>query len=103
MRRDRRQRGRPTGPLSIRPEHWVTALAAIPADICQLCPSGGFATGCLDKRIRLYSHTNELLRVLEGHEGGVISLALDVANGTLVSGSWCAHIAGSSDIRSSGG
>ncbi|KAG7396705.1 hypothetical protein PHYBOEH_001873 [Phytophthora boehmeriae] len=61
-------------------EHWVTASVAL--------SSGGFATGCMDKKIRLFDAQGQRVAVLEGHEGGVISLAISVDGKLLLSGSW---------------
>ena len=58
-------------------DHWVNMLA-LPAGVLEECPEGGFVTGCLDKRARvLVPDRAEATRVrlLDGHDGGVISLA----------------------------
>ncbi|RLN14969.1 hypothetical protein BBO99_00006574 [Phytophthora kernoviae] len=61
-------------------EHWVTVSVAL--------SSGGFATGSMDKRIRLFDAQGQRVAILEGHEGGVISLATSVDGKLLLSGSW---------------
>lgn len=61
-------------------EHWVTAVARL--------PGGGFATGSMDKRIRVFAAGGERKAVLEGHEAGVISLAVSSTGDRLLSGSW---------------
>lgn len=69
-------------------EHWVTSSLWIPAGVLPDCPEGAFATGSMDKRIHIFSPTGERVAVLEGHEGGVISLALSNCKKHLLSGSW---------------
>ncbi|KAG7392932.1 hypothetical protein PHYPSEUDO_013420 [Phytophthora pseudosyringae] len=61
-------------------EHWVTASAAL--------DGGGFATGSMDKNIRLFDAQGQRYGLLQGHEGGVISLALSQDRKLLLSGSW---------------
>uniref|UniRef100_A0AAV1TF46 Phospholipase A-2-activating protein n=1 Tax=Peronospora matthiolae TaxID=2874970 RepID=A0AAV1TF46_9STRA len=61
-------------------EHWVTASVAL--------ANGGFATGSMDKKIRLFDAKGQRVGLLSGHEGGVISLALSVDKKLLLSGSW---------------
>ena len=66
----------------------LRALLALPP--CGLCPEGGFATGCLDKMVRVFSYspgTHDVLlkATLQGHQGGVDSLAL-TTQGHLLSG-----------------
>lgn len=61
-------------------EHWVTASVAL--------DGGGFATGCMDKKIRLFDTQAQRYALLQGHEGGVISLALSTDKKLLLSGSW---------------
>lgn len=68
-------------------EHWVTALIALPPNIFSDCPNGGFVTGSMDRRIRMYDLNGHLVKQLTGHEGGVISLGMS-PNGILLSGSW---------------
>ena len=72
-------------------DHWVNALLALPAGVLEECPEGGFVTGCLDKRARAYSCPTGAeatrVRLLDGHDGGVISLAW-AAGGALITGSW---------------
>lgn len=55
--------------------HWVVSLAALPPGIIPECPQGGLVTGCLDKLIRVYDHVGKQHRMLQGHEGGVISFS----------------------------
>jgi phospholipase A-2-activating protein len=69
-------------------EHWVTATLPIPAGVVPECPAGGFATGSMDKKIRVYSGDGARVAVLTGHEGGVTSLALSGCGKYLLSGSW---------------
>ncbi|OWZ06602.1 PhosphoLipase A2 [Phytophthora megakarya] len=61
-------------------EHWVTASVAL--------EGGGFATGSMDKNIRLFDSLGQRVGLLQGHEGGVISLALSLDKKLLLSGSW---------------
>jgi len=61
-------------------KHWVTASVAL--------EGGGFATGCMDKNIRLFDAQGQRVGLLRGHEGGVISLALSSNKKLLLSGSW---------------
>ncbi|KAL3660933.1 hypothetical protein V7S43_013949 [Phytophthora oleae] len=61
-------------------EHWVTASVAL--------EGGGFATGSMDKNIRLFDAEGQRFGLLKGHEGGVISLALSSDKKLLLSGSW---------------
>lgn len=60
--------------------HWVTASVAL--------ESGGFATGSMDKNVRLFDVQGQRLGLLKGHEGGVISLAVFTDKKLLLSGSW---------------
>lgn len=69
-------------------EHWVTASMKLPAGIVAECPAGGFATGSMDKKIRIYSGDGVRVAVLTGHEGGVTSLGLSADGKYLLSGSW---------------
>jgi len=78
------------------PEHQaqVRAVLALPTGAFACCPRGGFATGALDKLVRVYAFdaadpaaAATCVRTLQGHAGGVISLAL-TARGELVSGGW---------------
>jgi len=67
----------------------LRALVAVPP--CGLCPQGGFASGCLDKQVRLFSynpatHEVNLVKTLSGHQGGVDSLAVHPTLGYLLSG-----------------
>ncbi|EEY64581.1 phospholipase A-2-activating protein, putative [Phytophthora infestans T30-4] len=61
-------------------EHWVTASVAL--------EGGGFATGSMDKNIRLFDAQGQRYGLLQGHEGGVISLAISTDRKLLLSGSW---------------
>ncbi|KAE9047080.1 hypothetical protein PR001_g332 [Phytophthora rubi] len=61
-------------------EHWVTASVAL--------GGGGFATGSMDKNIRLFDAQGQRYALLRGHEGGVISLATSTDGKLLLSGSW---------------
>ncbi|TYZ59095.1 hypothetical protein PybrP1_007215 [[Pythium] brassicae (nom. inval.)] len=61
-------------------EHWVTAAVRL--------PGGGFATGAMDKKIRLFAADSTRVAELAGHDGGVISLALSACGTFLLSGSW---------------
>ncbi|TMW57534.1 hypothetical protein Poli38472_003459 [Pythium oligandrum] len=69
-------------------EHWVTALAKLPPNVLATCPSGGFVTGCMDKAVRVYDLEGNLISILRGHEGGVISLGFTADYKYLLSGSW---------------
>lgn len=79
------------------PEHQksLRAILAIPAGKFSCIPSGGFATGDLDKVVRVYGvdlSSGQILgegpvRTLLGHAGGVISLSFS-ARGELLSGGW---------------
>jgi WD40 repeat protein len=69
----------------------VRAIVIIPAGQAGFA-TGGFATGCADKVIRLYSfdadsHKYELVRSLVGHSQSVLDLSWSV-DGDLLSGSW---------------
>ena len=73
---------------------------------CAAFPTGGFATGCLDGSVRLFSvdaagSTVSLLRTLTGHSKGVISLSW-TSTGELISGGWDGH-ARVWDIATGGG
>ncbi|CAN0354215.1 unnamed protein product, partial [Ectocarpus fasciculatus] len=59
--------------------HWVVSLAALPPGIVPECPQGGLVTGCLDKLVRVYDHQGKQQRMLQGHEGGVISFSWTAA------------------------
>jgi len=79
------------------PEHQgqIRAICALPI-IPNVLPKGGFATGSLDKTIRIYEYdTNNrsasLKGSLTGHMGGVISLSL-TKNNELISGGWEGHV-----------
>lgn len=61
-------------------EHWVTAAVRL--------PGGGFATGSMDKKVRLFAADGAREAELAGHEGGVISLAVSPCGRWLLSGSW---------------
>ena len=66
----------------------IRAVFALPA--CGLCPEGGFATGCLDKLVRVFTyspstHAVACVATLAGHTGGVDSLGL-TSQGHLLSG-----------------
>ncbi|POM70049.1 PhosphoLipase A-2-activating protein, partial [Phytophthora palmivora] len=61
-------------------EHWVTATVALEGD--------GFATGSMDKNIRLFDAQGQRVGLLQGHEDGVISLAVSTDRKLLLSGSW---------------
>lgn len=61
-------------------EHWVTASVAL--------DGGGFATGSMDKNIRLFDAQGQRYALLRGHEGGVISLTTSADGKLLLSGSW---------------
>lgn len=61
-------------------EHWVTASVAL--------ENRGFATGSMDKNIRLFDFQGQRTGLLKGHEGGVISLAVSYDKKLLLSGSW---------------
>ncbi|UIZ27334.1 hypothetical protein KXD40_005851 [Peronospora effusa] len=61
-------------------EHWVTASVAL--------ENGGFATGSMDKNIRLFDVQGQRVGLMKGHEGGVISLAVSMDKKLLFSGSW---------------
>jgi len=70
----------------------VRAITPIPAGTAGF-PTGGFATACMDKKIRLYSLdrasgvATALVNTLTGHFMGVISLGW-TAGGQLISGGW---------------
>ncbi|CAN0400081.1 unnamed protein product, partial [Hapterophycus canaliculatus] len=72
--------------------HWVVSLAALPPGIVPECPQGGLVTGCLDKLVRVYDHLGKQHRMLQGHEGGVISFswtaAGQVRDGCMEAGRW---------------
>lgn len=55
--------------------HWVVSLAALPPGIVPECPQGGLVTGCMDKLVRVYDHLGKQHRMLQGHDGGVISFS----------------------------
>lgn len=61
-------------------EHWVTAAVRL--------PGGGFATGAMDKKIRVFAADGARVAELAGHDGGVISLAVSACGTWLLSGSW---------------
>ncbi|GMF30790.1 unnamed protein product [Phytophthora fragariaefolia] len=61
-------------------EHWVTASVAL--------RDGGFATGSMDRNVRLFDAQGQRRALLRGHEGGVISLATSADGKRLLSGSW---------------
>ena len=65
--------------------NYVRALAVLPASVT--LPKGGFAAGSSDKAIRVYTRAGDIVRTLEGHSGGVLSLSV-APDGSLVSGSW---------------
>jgi phospholipase A-2-activating protein len=74
------------------PEHQgaVRAICGIPP--CGALPKGGFATGSLDKSVRIYEYDQAtrsctMKGTLNGHLGGVISLSM-TSDGHLVSGGW---------------
>lgn len=76
-------------------QHMLRAILGIPTGVTTVLPTGGFATACLDKKVRLYSYdpakrAAALVRTMEGHLAGVISLTLTVRN-ELVSGGWEGH------------
>ncbi|CAM9230876.1 unnamed protein product, partial [Ascophyllum nodosum] len=68
-------------------DHWVVSLASLPPGVISECPRGGLVTGCLDKFVRVYDHLGKRHRMLQGHDGGVISFSW-TAGGQLISGSW---------------
>jgi phospholipase A-2-activating protein len=72
-------------------DHWVTALASLPAGVSQAHPEGCVVTGCMDGIIRVYSadFSSQLMQ-LRGHaeKKGVISLAFNCDHSLLFSGSW---------------
>lgn len=85
------------GPAAILSEHGgsVRAITPIRAGAPGF-PTGGFATGCMDKTVRLFSLARsaesgqlgaKLERTLVGHTGGVIHLGWTAA-GQLLSGGW---------------
>lgn len=61
-------------------EHWITSSVAL--------ASGGFAAGSMDKHIRLFDAQFQRYGLLQGHDGGVISLAVSYDQKHLLSGSW---------------
>ena len=73
----------------------LRAILAIPAGTFSCIPGGGFATGDLDKVVRVYGVDfssgqvigDSPVRTLMGHAAGVISLSLS-ARGELLSGGW---------------
>lgn len=59
---------------------------------CAAFPTGGFATGCADKQVRLFSfdratNAGALVKTLAGHTNAITSLAW-TNEGHLISGSW---------------
>jgi phospholipase A-2-activating protein len=76
-------------------EHWITALITIPTSVVNTTTTttssstniSGFITGCMDKKIRMYSEDGILVSILTGHEGGIISFGF-TSDGHLISGSW---------------
>lgn len=80
-------------------DHKKAVRAIFPLPPCTGLPTGGFATGSLDNNVRLYSVETSpdggvrvaLVRTLEGHMRGVISLSL-TSLGELVSGGWEGHV-----------
>lgn len=78
------------------PEHQGQVRAVIAIPPCPGVPKGGFATGSLDKTVRVYefdavTKSVSIVRSLAGHLGGVISLGLTVT-GQLISGGWEGHV-----------
>lgn len=79
------------------PEHQAQVRAIYPLPIIpNVLPKGGFATGSLDKTVRIYEYDTvtrsaSLKGSLTGHIGGVISLGLTV-NNELISGGWEGHV-----------
>ena len=62
-------------------EHTGMLRALVPVPPCALAPHGGFASGCLDKVVRVYAwdavaRTAALAASLAGHAGGVDSLSV---------------------------
>ena len=78
----------PDAPANYEHENWVVAIAELGAGVLADAPDGGFVTGCMDKKIRVFSRGGVLLRTLTGHEHGVISLGWCADGTTLISGSW---------------
>ena len=74
--------------------HSVLALAPLAPGILDDCPTGGFVTGCQDRAVRVYNAEGTVVRQLDGHEHGVISLSFTAPpegsgeKPLLVSGSW---------------
>uniref|UniRef100_A0A5S6QBG2 Phospholipase A-2-activating protein n=1 Tax=Trichuris muris TaxID=70415 RepID=A0A5S6QBG2_TRIMR len=64
------------------------------AAVCEMPPSerwpdGAIVAACTDRKIRYYEGRNfQLVKVLEGHDGRVCCLVVDVGSGYLASGSW---------------
>lgn len=85
------------GPAAILSEHGGSVRAITPIRVgAPGFPTGGFATGCMDKTVRLFSLARspesgqlvaKLERTLVGHTGGVIHLGWTAA-GQLLSGGW---------------
>ena len=93
---ERLPNGREFTSLAVCTEHtgMIRAIVALPP--CGSCPAGGFATGCLDKVVRLYSFDASrkavaFVAALVGHLGGVDSLSLS-ASGLLLSGGREGHV-----------
>lgn len=83
--------GRQFGSMHVCCEHtgMLRAIEVVPAGVSPLLPMGGFATGALDSKVRVYSlnlDTEEvsLILSLDGHTGGVDSLSMS-SDGHLLS------------------
>lgn len=57
----------------------MVSLAALPPGVVPECPQGGLVTGGMDKLIRVYDLEGKSQRILQGHEGGVISFSWTAA------------------------
>jgi phospholipase A-2-activating protein len=68
-------------------DHWITAVAALPANPVSVLPKGCLVTGCMDNIIRIYDTIGNPLMNLEGHTKGIISFSWSI-EGYLLSGSW---------------
>ena len=70
-------------------EHWVTSLTSLSKRNNTI-----MITGCMNSQIRIYNcndNDNELLHILKGHNGGIISfswLKSNCNNNLLISGGW---------------
>ena len=56
----------------------VLACCALPRGLLDDAPTGGFVTGCADHCVRVFNNEGTLVRLLQGHAHGVISLSFTV-------------------------